>query len=256
MSESPIRHVFFDFGGTLFSYAAFREPFHRLLSEIADELDLEERDPLLLRQRFNEVSEPLVAEYARKRFYLHRDLFGDQAEALLRSFDREAPEGFRNDYYDRQTRMAAEVIKPRADASEVIGALRAAGVHVAIVSNIDNDQFGVLWNRCGLAADSVTTSEEAGACKPDPEIFRFACARAGAQDPAEVLFVGDSVYHDAQGALVHGMKAAVLIPDDGARAGREAVDLPAGAVAIGSLSEVPELVAATAGADRGAGLPH
>jgi HAD superfamily hydrolase (TIGR01549 family) len=47
--------------------------------------------------------------------------------------------------------------------------------------------------------DFIASSEEAGADKPDPAIFRFALERARA-DPAETVHVGDQYLQDVTGA--------------------------------------------------------
>jgi putative hydrolase of the HAD superfamily len=58
-----------------------------------------------------------------------------------------------------------------------------------------------------------------GVSKPDPKIFEAALERMGVV-PAEAWYVGDSVFHDVNGALGASMAAAVLVdpytlgPDD------------------------------------------
>ena len=76
--------------------------------------------------------------------------------------------------------------------------LRERDLHVGIVSNVDDDQFRAAWSGFGLEdhVDAVTTSEEAGSCKPDAAIYRLALAKAGGPPPEAVVFVGDSVPHD------------------------------------------------------------
>jgi putative hydrolase of the HAD superfamily len=61
----------------------------------------------------------------------------------------------------------------------------------------------------GLAAhlDAMVFSAEAGVRKPAPEIFLAACEELGV-DPAAVLFVGDDLVKDVQGAAAVGMTTA------------------------------------------------
>ena len=71
----------------------------------------------------------------------------------------------------------------------------------------DDFVLGLLSNgngypeRCGLPNRFrfVVFSQDVGAEKPDPEIFREACKRAGCQ-PRELMHVGDSLESDVAGA--------------------------------------------------------
>jgi putative hydrolase of the HAD superfamily len=93
------------------------------------------------------------------------------------------------------------------DAAPALGALRAAGTRLVVVSNWDVSLREVL-SRVGLAGllDDVITSAEVGARKPAREIFE----RAG---PAR-LHVGDSLDEDVAGARAAGIEP-VLIRRDG-----------------------------------------
>ena len=55
------------------------------------------------------------------------------------------------------------------------------------------------------SVDFMVTSEEIGAAKPDPKIFRAALARAGAS-PQEAVMVGDSWASDVRGARTVGIR--------------------------------------------------
>jgi FMN hydrolase / 5-amino-6-(5-phospho-D-ribitylamino)uracil phosphatase len=56
-----------------------------------------------------------------------------------------------------------------------------------------------------------------GAAKPDPSIFRAACAAAGAA-PNQVLHLGDDLEADVAGALAAGLHAGWICRPDGAHA--------------------------------------
>ena len=56
-----------------------------------------------------------------------------------------------------------------------------------------------------------------GVAKPDPSIFRAACAAAGA-GPHEVLHLGDDLAADVDGALAAGLHAGWVCRPDGAHA--------------------------------------
>jgi HAD superfamily hydrolase (TIGR01509 family) len=96
-----------------------------------------------------------------------------------------------------------------ADTVEALGALRAAGVPVAVVSNIGFD-IRPLFAAWGIAdlVDAFALSYEVGRCKPDPVIFRTACRMLGV-DPARALMVGDT---PADAGAVRAGCAALVLP--------------------------------------------
>ncbi|MGZ4439057.1 MAG: HAD family hydrolase [Gaiellaceae bacterium] len=91
---------------------------------------------------------------------------------------------------------------------ELLDALRARGLRLGLVSNSFDPGWLVRGDlaRWGLAErlDAVVLSSEVGKRKPHPEPFERALAALGV-DPGRALFVGDSRYHDVQGAAEAGM---------------------------------------------------
>ncbi len=96
------------------------------------------------------------------------------------------------------------------DASEVLAALRARGVRVALVSDIHFDLCAVLAEH-GIAkfVDAYVLSFEHGFQKPDRRMFTLALDALGAE-PGEALMVGDRETHDGGAASV-GI-ATLLLP--------------------------------------------
>jgi putative hydrolase of the HAD superfamily len=89
-------------------------------------------------------------------------------------------------------------------ARETIVALRAAGLELACVANWDvslRDHLERL--ELGTPFHTILSSAEAGAEKPDPEIFRLALSRLGVA-PARALHVGDDGV-DEDGARAAGL---------------------------------------------------
>ena len=117
-----------------------------------------------------------------------------------------------NDFYEAQSELGLARVEVREDARATLETLRDRGLHLSIVSNIDDDQFEPLFAQLELRRwfDCTTTSEEARSCKPDPGIFRMALRKAGEPRPEEVVFVGDSVPHDVAGAAALGMTTVLL----------------------------------------------
>lgn len=116
------------------------------------------------------------------------------------------------------------------DALEALGAARARGERVIVVSNWDVSLDSVL-ERAGLAAllDGVLTSAAAGARKPQPAIFERALQLAGVRREL-ALHVGDSLEEDVAGARAAGVAAVWL--------NRSGAPVPPGIRAIASLDEL------------------
>jgi putative hydrolase of the HAD superfamily len=211
------RAVFFDFGGTLFSYAEVRPHFDRMLQQLARRhaisAPIEE-----IRETYRRTIARKMAEFLPRPFYLHRDLFGEAQVDLLTALGANPDQSSEPGLYEGQSEVGYVAVQPREGVDETLAALRGRGLHLGIVSNIDEDQFHPLWERIGLAPyfDAVTTSEEARSCKPHPGIYRHALGKAGDVAPEEVVFVGDSLEFDVVGANALGM-TTVLINDPPSR---------------------------------------
>lgn len=101
--------------------------------------------------------------------------------------------------------------QPYPDTVEVLRELRAAGIPVAVVSNISWD-IRPVFRRHGVAdlVDEFVLSYLEGAVKPDPKIFTLACQRIGVA-PERVLMVGDSPENDG-GAAAIGCATEIVEP--------------------------------------------
>jgi putative hydrolase of the HAD superfamily len=124
---------------------------------------------------------------------------------------------------------------PYPDAATVLGALRAAGVRAAVVSNWDCSLGGLLGSLgLGGLLDAVVTSAEAGVRKPDPAIFEAALAAVRCP-PERAIFVGDSLDIDVEGGRAAGIRSVLL--DRAASAGE-----PGGVERIFTLDNLPALM--------------
>lgn len=91
-----------------------------------------------------------------------------------------------------------------AGAREALLRLRAAGLALACVANWDSTLPDALARSdLGEAFDTVVSSAEAGAAKPDPRPFRLALERLGVE-PAQALHIGDDEV-DRAGAAAAGL---------------------------------------------------
>ena len=103
--------------------------------------------------------------------------------------------------------VAALEFEPVDGAVGAVERLRARGLALALVANWDISLHETL-RRLQLDGlfDTVVTSAEAGAAKPDPAPFLLALERLGAV-PARALHIGDDAV-DEQGARAAGMSFA------------------------------------------------
>jgi len=205
------RAVFFDLGGTLFSYASINSHFDGVLESLARGrgVTAPAED---LRRAYRVAMMRTMGEWASRPYYLHRDLFTEAHLQFLRSFDVEASAEDPDLRFSEGRVLGEPEITPRDDAAATLAALRERGLHVQIVSNIDNDQLDAVWPRLELDAlvHAITTSEDARSCKPHPGIFQVALEKAGNPPPESVVFVGDSLWHDVAGANALGMTSVLL----------------------------------------------
>jgi 2-haloacid dehalogenase len=75
---------------------------------------------------------------------------------------------------------------------------------LAIISNIDDDLFGITRRYLGVEFESVTTAQQAHCYKPGRKIFQMALERA--RFPSRrILHVGQSIYHDVLPAQALGL---------------------------------------------------
>jgi len=216
--------VLFDFGGTLFSYRSVQGAvFRPLVREALARLGASPADAAVGRA-WRRASAAAFRAYHEKPYYLHKELFQDTFRRFAGELGARASEADLAWFHDAQRDLVVGHFELRPGCLETLAALRRAGLHTAIVSNIDEDYLVPMVERAGLAAylDAWTSSEAAGSCKPHPAIFEHALARAGVA-ALEAVFVGDSPEHDVAGARRVGMRAILVrdgeIENPGAGAG-------------------------------------
>ncbi|MGE0681173.1 MAG: HAD family hydrolase [Candidatus Binatia bacterium] len=211
------RAVLFDFGGTLFDYEIVAPGERESIVALARWAGAGEEAKVILRA-YRASLKNVFYNYLPQSYYLHRDMFRDallgMAESLGVTLSDEQLARYRALQWERRSRDFVL----REGVRETLGDLRAHGLHVGMVSNIDDDQLGHMLELAQLKPyfDSILSSEAAQSCKPDPSIFQEALRRAGCP-PQEALFVGDSLQQDIAGANRVGLRS-VLIWSDAERA--------------------------------------
>lgn len=101
-------------------------------------------------------------------------------------------------------------VKPFAHVSQTIDAFKNAGLKLGLLSDFPPAQKGDLW---GLKNkfDCILGSEECGALKPSVYPFGILAQKLGLE-PHEILYVGNSIHSDIEGAHNAGMKTAYIMP--------------------------------------------
>ncbi len=99
------------------------------------------------------------------------------------------------------------------NVGQVLDELARRGLTVGMASNFDGRLAGIVNALGELAplADRCIISSLLGWRKPSLKFFREVAARAGCA-PSEVLFVGDDVRNDLEGARQAGMNAVLYDP--------------------------------------------
>lgn len=102
------------------------------------------------------------------------------------------------------------------DAMVLIGALRAAGTRIAIVTDnpVKSQEQKLARFPCLTLIDAVVLTDELGAAKPDPRGYLTAAQRLGIE-PREMVAIGDSPWRDGLGAVAAGFAGAIVAPRRG-----------------------------------------
>lgn len=239
-----IKGVFFDVGGTLYSYRKMRAATADLMGVLAEKFGLS-HDPDVLLAHYAAASRQVDVLHADKAAWLFRDY----AEAVFIAFATrlERPDlHVHFDWYEPlQREHLVGSLELRDDCHDTLDRLKARGLYLSVVSNADDNQLEPLIERAQLHRwmNHCTSSEQARSCKPDRRFFEVALAKSGLS-AGEVLFVGDSPEQDIAGAHAVGMRTA-LITEPGSpppmHVGKKTVEPD---VRISRLGELPRVVEA------------
>jgi putative hydrolase of the HAD superfamily len=100
---------------------------------------------------------------------------------------------------------------------ETLDALQKQGYRLALLSNWDRRlRLLIEGMKIGSFFEEVFISSEVGFEKPDPRMFHHVQMRLNST-PDEFLHVGDSVYHDIEGAKGVGWKSVLITHQSGER---------------------------------------
>ncbi len=238
-----IQGLFFDLGGTLFTYGAMPSRSGGLLMNAAAQLGIKaSSDEIAV--AYKTANENVATAYGQKDYYLHADLFRDVFIQFCSAVGGEFDVGVWEDYRHKHDAQVISGLQIRPDCRSTMQALREQGLYLSIASNIDHFMLEALIERENLEElfDDWTSSEEAESCKPHGDFFDCTQSKSGL-DVGDILFVGDSPEHDILGAYAAGMRTALIV-EPGVlpplQSGKETVEPDH---QIGALSELLSIVA-------------
>lgn len=202
--------IFFDLGGTLVSYHQVDLIHAPLLLEAAARIGA--NDARAVKRAYAQAVQDTTLDYAPKDYYLHRDFFLDSFARCFALLDTPVQPEINHWYLHEHLQRVRDCLELKADCHATLAQLKALGLYLSIVSNIDDDMLDHIVARDGLHEylNHWTSSETAQSCKPHRQFFELCLEKSGLA-AHEVLFVGDSPEHDIDGAAGVGMKTALIV---------------------------------------------
>ena len=172
--------------------------------------------PLLARHELVSGPEELLAAYARAEAAVEAGPYRPYREVLRRTVAAMAKDlGFAPQPGELEVLVASlPSWPPFPDTRASLAALRAAGHRLAIVSNVDDDQFAPVAATLEVDFAAIVTAAQVHSYKPNPAVFERACAQLGLA-PQDILHVANSRYHDIATARGLGMQTVHVRRDSG-----------------------------------------
>jgi HAD superfamily hydrolase (TIGR01509 family) len=202
----PLRAALFDFGGTLLDLESDRRARLASFEALAAKFKLEMKG-----QELADAFEMITAPAWSRADGAYRSL----KELLRRAFLEVLPslgigvaEKEWGWFWGAYLSVHRQYLTPRPFAASALLEARDLGLHVGLVSDVDDDflEVALATTNLGALLDAVTTSQQVRRTKPAREMFLAALAKAGCS-PAEAVFVGDSLERDIAGAKAVGLRA-------------------------------------------------
>ena len=128
------------------------------------------------------------------------------------------------------------------DVRSALSKLRASGVWVGIAGN-QTVRAGGLLHGLDLPTDFIATSDDWGVQKPDTLFFEKVFEASPANDPSEIVYVGDRIDNDLRPAKAVGLKTVHVQRGPWGWIFRESPELDQVADwRVKSLVEIPDLI--------------
>jgi putative hydrolase of the HAD superfamily len=237
-----IKGVFFDIGGTLYTYRNIPETLTSLLKETAKKLELE-HDISEILAHYRAANKEADQAISNQPFYLFRDHIKSTFTIFLDRIDKKHLLHHVDWYEELHTERMVGCMEIMPDCHDTLTKLKSKGLYLSAVSNADTNHLKPLIERAELHRwlNDWTCSEQAESCKPDRRFFEIALKKSGlAAD--QVLFVGDSLEQDITGAHAMGMHTALITELDQPAPFETGRKSPDPDFRIRSLSELPKII--------------
>jgi len=209
-----IKAVFFDWFNTLALYDPPREELQsKALREFGINTSPEKIRPALLIADRNFFEENATFPIRQRSPEEQAKIYARYQQTLLTEVGVNVPDD--PDIFVKIMRKVQELYKDIRfvlfdDVLPTIKTLKGKNLTLGLLTNLDSDMKPVC-RELGLEPyiDLIVTSGEAGADKPQPQIFRMALERAGVE-ASETVHVGDQYKLDVVGAMGVGINPILI----------------------------------------------
>ncbi|WP_222917708.1 HAD family hydrolase [Natrinema sp. SYSU A 869] len=201
--------IFWDIGGVILALDSVQGAHAEFVAELCDRHEVDTTVEAAI-----DTWRTTIGDYFRERdgteFRSARDGYHLGVEAIV---GEEIP---RAEWEPRFDEVVRSSIEPIPGAPETIERLADRGLHVGVISDVDDAEGRAMLEHFGVRQyfDSITTSEEVGRTKPDPAMFETALEKADVS-PEHSLMIGDRYAHDVKGAVDVGMHGVAFGAEDG-----------------------------------------
>jgi putative hydrolase of the HAD superfamily len=205
-----IKAVFFDLYHTLINYDP---PQQELVARALKDFGIE-RDPDIFRMPLITADEFIYEEIARRPLSQRSQeekisLYAQYQGIVLREAGIEADDKLALGLLGKMQGYTINLVLFN-DVKPTLTDLKGRGLLLGLISNVEQDMNETLTRlELDSRLDFIVTSLDAGAGKPQPEIFREALRRAGVR-AEEALYVGDQYRVDVLGAEGAGIKGILI----------------------------------------------
>lgn len=191
--------ILWDIGGVILDIESARRAQRHFLDEFVDEYDIDMDLEVALATWRSAVGE-YFTEREGTTFRASRNAYARGIEALVGEPLQASA------WLPLFREVQRETMQPIPGVVGTIERVAETSLHVGALSDIDAEEGKQIlsWFAILECFDAVTTSEEVGKTKPDPEMFETALSKARSP-PERTLMIGDRYRHDIQGAANAGL---------------------------------------------------
>ena len=207
-----LRAALFDFGGTLLDLESDRRARAASYDALVRKLDLPMKGSEMF-DAFSVLIEPAWAKADGAGLSL-KELTRSAYFEVLPSLGLEPAEKDWAWFWAAYLSLHKQLLTPRPYAASVLTDAKGLGLHVGLLTDVDNDFLEMALGATNLKDrfTAITTSEEVRRTKPAKEMFLTAVQKAGCA-PKQTVHIGDSVERDVRGAKAAGLRTVHYAED-------------------------------------------